>query len=129
VNDNTGSFYIGTTGLANGVYRRQLHVMDIQRVSRRQCILASYPPNAAAAVGDVVGSSMADACEAAFNASFSITLFSLNTDLLDAVPYTYPTPTTVNWDEANGPLDSLNIAWSSTSIPCIIWGMAVARFQ
>ena len=129
VNDNAGTFYIGTTGLANGVYRRQLHVMDIQRVSRSQCILASYPPSPSAGVGDVVDSSMTEACEAAFNATFSITLLSFNTGLLESVSYSYPTPTTVNWDEANGPLDSLNIAWSSTSIPCILWGIAVTRFQ
>jgi len=127
--DNTSTFYIGTTGALNGVYRRQLHIVDIRRVNASQCILASYPAVTAALQCDAAGAAMTDAAEAAFNASFSITLLSFNTGLLESVSYSYPTPTTVNWDEANGPLDSLNIAWSSTSIPCILWGIAVTRFQ
>jgi len=131
VSDSGGTFYLGTTGALNGVYRRQLHVMDIQRVSSRQCLLANYVTNAAAVQCDVAEVTMVQMCETPFNTTATLaSAWNLQSSTLDTtVQYSFPTATSVAWDEANGPLDSLNLAWSSTSIPCIIWGMAVTRFQ
>ena len=129
--DNVGTFYFGTTGALNGVYRRQLFILDIQRVSSRQCLLANYVTNAAAVQCDVAEVTMVQMCETPFNTTATLaSAWNLQSSTLDTtVQYSFPTATSVAWDEANGPLNALNIAWSSTAIPCIIWGIAVARYQ
>jgi hypothetical protein len=75
---------------------------------------------------------MMEMCESAFGISAVATVVSawnLQDNTAASLSYSYSAITPVSWNEANGPLDSLNISWSSTSIPCIIWGMAVTRYQ
>jgi len=128
--DNVGTFYFGTTGALNGVYRRQLFILDIQRVNSFQCAIAHITTGSASVQCDMADNAMMEVCETGFNASTSAaSTYNLQSNTQDSVAYTFSSATTVAWQEAAGPLNALNIAWSSTAIPCIIWGIAVARYQ
>ena len=127
--DNVGSIYMGTTGALNGVYRRQLFGLDIQRVSDRECAISNLEASATGIQCDVAENAMMEMGESAFNAgAVVVSAFNLQSNIRQTLNYSSGTITLVAWQASAGPLDALNIAWSSTSIPCIIWGISITKF-
>lgn len=125
--DNVGSYYLGTAGAANGFYRRQLFIIDITR-SSASCAIAVAGASSAVVQCDCNEQAVTQACEAAYGSPVAALGYSLQDGTVTALSFTYASTFTVPYTASAGPLNSLNIAWSSTSIPCLIWDIAVARY-
>ena len=130
---NIGTNYVGGNSLAqNGFYRRQLVLLDIQKLSSTQCTVTTQAqPSAQVATGADYGSrAVMDACEGSpcGASNFYVPHYSL---LNSAVAYNDTngrTETPVTWLESAGPLDALNIAWNQNYLGLTIWEMAVSKY-
>jgi len=127
-----GSYYIGSTLANAGVYSRMMSVVDIEKVSSVLCNVRHYSAPVAQVPYDVSDVSLVQACENPFGSSSAslttIFAYNRNTASLSTVSYNTDGLKSIAWQESAGPLDAVNIAWSSSTAECTIWGMAVAKY-
>jgi len=128
--DNVGTNYVGGNSLVqNSFYRRQLAMLDVQKVSSNQCSLCTHAMAAAVVENDFGSRAVMDACEGSPFGSSNDYVPSYS--LLGADEYSSTNgqiQPSVTWLESAGPLDALNIAWNSKAVGLTIWAMAVSKF-
>jgi len=131
-----GTHYVGGCSLVqNGFYRRQITMVDIQKTSSVLCHVCMYQTSAVAVVAgsDWGGQSLMEALEgspfAGGVANSYVPAYVLTTGLVEYGDLHPNTVTAVTWVQSAGPLDALNVAWSSEAAGLTIWGMAVSKFR
>jgi hypothetical protein len=131
---SAGTYYIGTTLDNAGVYKRMLTVVDIERVSSVLCNVRQYSQANSGIQYDMGEIALVQACENSFgpfstSAIATVPAYSLVTFTTTALTFNTDGNESLAWQESAGPLDAVNIAWSSSAVDCAIWGIAVAKHQ
>jgi hypothetical protein len=129
--DDVGTNYIGGNSLAqSGFYRRQIALLDVEKVSSIRCSVTVHGITAAVIDNDFGGRSLMDTCEGSpFGASNSyVPGYNLATSAVEYSATNGGNDPLVTWLESAGPLDALNIAWNQVSVGLTIWGMAVSKY-
>jgi hypothetical protein len=115
-----------------GVYRRGLIVVDIQRVTSFRYTAYLYYDASLSAFCDITYKTMMDACDQPFLTNLTnLAGYNLQTNAMVAMTYSnfLGQVTTQAYTDSAGPLNCVNIAWNMSTISMTIWAVAVARFQ
>lgn len=128
-----GSFFgrIPNSTANGGVYYRGMLAFDVYRVSDVLFQARFYYPTSPVSGGagiDVPAVSMMNMCESAWGTPPTVVGYNLQTSANVSVVYVNGADTgNKAYTGSAGPLNAVNISWTTAACDCTIWGIAVAK--
>lgn len=117
-----------------GAYYRGMVILDLHRVSSVLVNILFYVPGSpvsGSAGVDVPPMAMMDACESPWGIAPLGIGYNLQTSAYVSITYVQSTAPSGNkaYTGSAGPLNAVNLNWTTASCDCTIWGIAVAKHQ